>query len=44
MPRPAWMDRFHEFREDLNDCSMCACGIQALYHDEWERKQVENPT
>jgi hypothetical protein len=22
----------HEFDEDINDCSMCMCGIPASYH------------
>lgn len=37
-PRYPWMDRFHEFREDVEDGSMCLCGTPATYHDEWERR------
>lgn len=34
------MDRFHEFRMDINDYSMCQCGIPAYYHEQWEREQA----
>lgn len=23
----------HEFDEDVNDASMCMCGVPAIYHD-----------
>jgi hypothetical protein len=39
MARRAWMDKPHEFRENVNDGSMCLCGIPAYYHDDWERQQ-----
>jgi hypothetical protein len=32
MSRPAWMDRPHEFHEDVDDCSMCVCGVPAMHH------------
>jgi hypothetical protein len=37
----ALADSYHEFDEDINDCSMCRCGIPALYHDDWERRMLE---
>lgn len=36
MSRPTWMDRAHEFVENVNDGSMCLCGMSALHHDLWE--------
>lgn len=33
MTRPAWMDRPHEFREDVDDASTCVCGVPALTHE-----------
>ena len=30
--RAEWMDRPHEFVEDVEDMSMCTCGIPALQH------------
>ena len=27
MSRPKWCDRPHEIREDINDGSMCRCGL-----------------
>lgn len=35
------MDRSHEFMEDVDDGSMCVCGIPASAHDAWERKQTD---
>lgn len=32
MTRPVWMDRPHEFREDVDDYSMCVCGVPADVH------------
>ena len=29
----AWENEVHEFREDVNDYSMCLCGIPQLAHD-----------
>ena len=37
------MDRLHEFTERIDDGSMCRCGIPALYHEMWERRQEEKP-
>ncbi len=34
MSRPAWMDRPHEFYEDVDDYSTCSCGIPADVHPE----------
>lgn len=37
----SWMDKPHEFREDVDDYSMCRCGVPALTHHlvEPEEKQ-----
>lgn len=42
MSRPGWMDRPHEFREDVDDCSMCVCGVPADVHDRAFTEQGEN--
>jgi hypothetical protein len=30
---PAKRDDWHEFTEDVDDASMCICGVPALTHD-----------
>lgn len=30
---PAKRDDWHEFTEDVDDASMCVCGVPALTHD-----------
>ena len=35
--RATWMDQPHEFRENVNDGSMCLCGVPATVHHLVER-------
>lgn len=35
------MDRLHGFHENVNDGSMCLCGIPAYYHEVWEIQQAK---
>lgn len=43
--KPVWGDG-HEFEEDVNDASMCMCGVPALVHDRpqgrWVRFEDDN--
>jgi hypothetical protein len=36
------MDELHEFRENVEDGSMCLCGIPAYYHEEWEYRTLRS--
>lgn len=33
MTHHAWKDRPHKFREDVDDASMCVCGVPVLTHE-----------
>lgn len=36
MARKPWMDRPHEFVEDVDDYSMCVCGVPGDVHADVE--------